>query len=166
MPFLFILLSAPLLYAHVIQDNVATTHKERFSLSTVCQKMVTHESPLIDIVSGTVIDCMGKKVKVDGFCDKEMAADPYYIRAYVDRDAKQVVCHSGRKVLFKYLCVKRSDAQYCEGKAQSRCLDLKQKLAKRLDLVHASFVKNEKGIKQLNCFYESLPLEEKRLGTL
>lgn len=164
--FLFILFFSQTLFGHVIQDDVATTQKEKFSLRTVCQKMVTHESPLIEIVSGTVIDCMGKKVEVSDFCDKEMAADPYYIRAYVDQTEKQVVCHSGKKVLFKYLCVKRTDAQYCEGKAMARCEELKTKLAKRLDLVHSSFVKNEKGIKQLNCFFESLPLKEKRFGNL
>ena len=122
--------------------------------------MVTHESPLIEIVSGTVIDCMGQKIDVGNFCDKEMAADPYYLRAYVDRESKEVVCHSGKKVLFKYQCVKLSDRILCDSKAQASCLQMKQKLAKRLDLVHASIIKNEKGIKELNCYFESLPLKE------
>ena len=122
--------------------------------------MVTHETPLIEIVSGTVIDCMGKKIDVGNFCDKEMAADPYYLRAYVDRESKEVVCHSGKKVLFKYQCVKLSDRILCDSKAQASCQQMKQKLAKRLDLVHASIIKNEKGIKELNCYFESLPLKE------
>jgi hypothetical protein len=158
---IFAILLLPLFaFSNVIQDDVSTTDKFRFPFKTVCQKMVTHESPLIEIVSGTVIDCMGKKVDVGNFCDKEMAADPYYLRAYVDRESKEVVCHSGKKVLFKYQCVKLSDRILCDSKAQASCQQMKQKLAKRLDLVHASIIKNEKGIKELNCYFESLPLKE------
>lgn len=158
---IFAILLLPLFaFSNVIQDDVSTTDKIRFSFKTVCQKMVTHETPLIEIVSGTVIDCMGKKIEVGNFCDKEMAADPYYLRAYVDRESKEVVCHSGKKVLFKYQCVKLSDRILCDSKAQASCQQMKQKLAKRLDLVHASIIKNEKGIKELNCYFESLPLKE------
>jgi hypothetical protein len=78
-----------LVFANVIQDDVSTTDKIPFSFKTVCQKMVTHESPLIEIISGTELDCMGKKVDVGIFCDKEMAADPYYLRGYVDKLKKE-----------------------------------------------------------------------------
>jgi hypothetical protein len=152
----FLLFLSTFSFSHIIQDDVSTTTKERFSLSTVCKKMVSHESPLIDVVSGTEIDCMGKKVSAINFCVKEMAQDPYYIRAYVDQSSKEVVCHSGKKVLFKYLCVKMSDKKYCDSNPKETCLSLKTKLAYRLDLIHSAVVKNEKGIKQLNCFYESL----------
>lgn len=124
--------------------------------------MVTHEAPLIDAVSGTELDCMGKKVEADKFCDKELAADPYYLRAYIDKEKREVVCQSGKKVLFKYICVKLSDKALCSKDAKTSCTSIQQKLAKRLDMVHSSFTKNEKGIKQLNCYFESLPLSEKR----
>ena len=149
-----------LAFSNVVQDDVSTTEKIRFSFKTVCQKLVAHESPLIEVISGTELDCMGKKVDVATFCDKEMAADPYYLRAYVDREQKEVVCHSGKKVLFKYQCVKLTDKKLCESTAKASCEQMKQKLAKRLDIVHSSFTKNEKGIKELNCYFESLPLKE------
>ena len=120
--------------------------------------MVTHEAPLIDIVNGTELDCMGKKVNVGDFCYREMAADPYYLRAFIDKDTKEVECVSGKKVLFKFLCVKLSDKKFCSQSAKESCGVIQQKLARRLDMVHSSFTKNEKGIKQLNCFFESLPL--------
>ncbi len=148
-------------FSSIVQDDVSTTDKIRFPFTTVCQKMVTHESPLIDVVSGTELECMGKKVDVGAFCDKEMAADPYYLRAYVDRATKEVVCHSGKKVLFKYQCVKLTDRKLCESTAKASCEEMKLKLAKRLDIVHSSFTKNEKGIKELNCYFESLPLKDK-----
>ncbi len=150
-------------YAHIIQDDVSITDKTRYALHTVCSKLVAHESPLIEIVSGTELDCMGKKVSVGKFCEKETAADPYYLRAYIDKEKKEVICVSGKKVLFKYLCVKLSDKILCSQEAQKSCQHIQDKLAKRLDMVHSSFIKNEKGIKQLNCFFESLPLAEKSI---
>ncbi len=156
-----LLLLVPLLsLAGVVQDDVSVTEKFRFSFQTVCKKMVTHESPLIEVVSGTELDCMGKKIHVGPFCEKEMAADPYYLRAHVDREAKQVVCTTGKKVLFKYQCVKLTDKALCSKEAKSACSEIREKLAKRLDIVHTSFTKNEKGVKELNCYFESLPLSE------
>lgn len=125
--------------------------------------MVSHESPLIEVVSGTILDCMGKKIQVGNFCEKKLATDPYYLRGYLDKETKEAVCVSGKKVLFKYQCVKLSDRELCSRPAEKSCLSIREKLAKRLDLVHSSFVKSEKGIKQLNCFFESLPLSEKTI---
>lgn len=162
--FLFLLSFSAL--AHIIQDDVATTDKVEFAFQRVCQKMVNHESPLIEISSGTVLDCMGKKVAVSDFCDKEMAHDPYYIRAYIDRNKKKVICHSGKKVLFRYLCVKLKDRKLCSQEAKLSCSTIQKQLARRLDLVHSSIISNDKGIKQLSCFFESLPLAEKIHGSL
>ncbi len=157
----FILLFIPLFsFASVVQDDVSTTEKVPFPFKTVCSKMVSHESPLIEVVSGTELDCMGKKVDVGVFCDKELAADPYYLRAYVDRDQKEVVCHSGKKVILKYQCVTLKDRKFCDYTAKASCGLMKEKLAKRLDMVHSSITKNDKGIKELNCYFESLPLKD------
>ncbi len=103
---------------------------------------------------------MGKKVKASDFCEKTMATDPYYLRASFDEDTKEAVCVSGKKVLFKYLCVKLTDKELCSREAKDSCKVIREKLAKRLDNVHASFTKNEKGIKQLNCYYESPGIEK------
>lgn len=160
---MYLLFIIPFLsFAGVIQDNVNVVDRAEFSFKTVCSKSVTHEAPLIEVVSGTEIDCMGKKVKVGAFCEKELAADPYYLRGYVDKEKAKVICVSGKKVLFKYLCVKLSDKELCGNDAKKSCLVIQNKLAKRLDMIHHSFVKNEKGIKQLNCFFESLPLKDKQ----
>jgi len=153
---IYSLLLIPFLaFGHIIQDDVSVSDKSRHSLKQVCTKMGHVEAPLIDVVSGTQIDCMGKKVDVGEFCDKELAADPYYLRAYIDREKNEVVCVSGKKVLFKYLCVKLSDKAMCSQEAKVSCAYIQKKLAKRLEMIHASFVNNEKGIKQLNCFFDS-----------
>jgi hypothetical protein len=158
---IFALLFPFLAFAHIIQDDVSVTEKSRHSLKYVCSKSGYPDAPLIEIVSGTKLDCMSKKVEVGDFCEKELATDPYYLRAYVDKDKQEVVCVSGKKVLFKYLCVKLSDRDLCSTEASKACRYIQGKLAKRLDVVHSAFLTNPKGIKQLNCFFESLPLREK-----
>lgn len=148
-------------FAHIIQDDVSITEKTRHSFKYVCSKSGFPDSPLIEVAANTKLDCMSRKVEVGDFCEKEMAADPYYLRAYIDKDKQEVVCVSGKKVLFKYLCVKLSDKAMCSQKAEVSCAYIQKKLARRLDMAHSAFVNNEKGIKQLNCFFESLPLKEK-----
>jgi len=160
---IFILALLPLIsFSGIIQDEVSTTEKARFSFRTVCSKMVRHESPLIEVVSANTLDCMGKKVEVALFCDKAMAQDPYYLRAYVDESKKEVVCHSGKKVILKFQCTKKSDRYLCERNAKKNCEHFKELLAKRLDIVHGSFTQSSKGIKEINCYFESLPLHEKK----
>lgn len=158
MAFLFFLISFS--YAGVVRDEVAITDKVNFSWKTVCSKMVTHETPLIEAVSGTEIDCMGKKVNVSDFCFRELAQDPYYLRAFVREESKEVVCESGKKVNFKYQCVKLTDRRLCSQTSQKACAEIRVKLARRLDIVHHSFTNNDKGIKELNCYFESLPLND------
>lgn len=160
---IFAILLFPILsFAHIVQDDVSVLDKSRFSFKHACTRSGFEDSPLIEVISGTVLDCMGRKIEVADFCEKELAMDPYFLRAYIDKDSKEVVCVSGKKVLFKYQCVKLADKQMCSESAETACKFIQKKLARRLDMVHSSFVKNEKGIKQLNCFFESLPLIEKK----
>lgn len=156
----FLILLISLADAGVVKDEISVTDKVSFSWKSVCLKMVTHESPLIEPVSGTEIDCMGKKVNVSDFCEKELGHDPYYLRGYVAEASKEVVCQSGRKVNFKYQCVRLADKRLCGQSAEVSCNEIKQKLARRLDVVHHSFTKNEKGIKELNCYFEALPVKD------
>lgn len=146
-------------HAGVVKDDVSVTDKVTFSWKSVCAKSVGHETPLIEYVSGTEIDCMGKKVSATEFCEKELATDPYYLRGFYNEATQEVVCQSGKKVIFKYQCVRLADKVLCSQSSASACREMRQKLARRLDIVHHSFTKNEKGIKELNCYFESLPVK-------
>lgn len=158
---IFAFLFLPLfLQARIVQDDVSVTEKHSYPFQQVCQKMLGFEAPLIEIVSGTVLDCMSRKIDVSDFCEKEQAADPYYLRGYVDGEKKLVHCHSGKKVNFRYQCVKISDKELCSKQPKTACEFIKHKLARRLDLVESTFTKNPKGIKELNCKFESLPLKK------
>ncbi|MFA5583594.1 MAG: hypothetical protein WDA09_05205 [Bacteriovoracaceae bacterium] len=140
-------------WGRVLTDDITITSKETFTLKELCQEMVTHPSPLIEVKSITTVDCMGKKIKVTDFCQKKMVTDPYYLRGYASND--KVECISGKKVIFKYACRKKD--RLCKNSAEVSCSELRPKLAYRLDSVHSSFIQKE-SFKQLNCFYESTPL--------
>jgi hypothetical protein len=163
MIFLFFLLFPFTSFSRVIQDDVTVVEKFSYNMKEVCSKMVTHESPLVEVVSGTELDCMGKKIQVSDFCDKELVTDPYYLRGYVNREKKEVVCVTGKKVVFKYQCTKLSDGELCDGNSKTGCAFAQKKLARRLDLVEHSLAKSEKGIKELSCKFESLPLGNRKL---
>lgn len=153
--FFSFLLTPELLWGSVLVDDITLTSKETFSLSEFCQEMVTHPTPLIEVSSITTVDCMGKKVSVSEFCQKKMVTDPYYLRGYAKKD--YVECLSGKKVIFKYAC--RKSDKLCSQTALVSCQSLKEKIAYRLDIVHSAIIPKESG-KQLNCFYESLPLQK------
>ncbi len=157
---LLISLLTSLSFASIVQDDVSITEKHSYSFKEVCEKMLKFEAPLIEVVSGTTLDCMSKKVEVSDFCDKELVQDPYYLRGYVDREKKLVHCQSGKKVIFRYQCVKLADKELCSKEPKAACEFIKHKLARRLDLVEHSFSKNPKGIKELSCKFESLPLKK------
>ena len=156
---ILLLLVSQLSFASIIQDDVAVTEKRSFAFKQVCEKTLGFESPLIEAKSGTVLDCMSRKVDVSDFCDKELVTDPYYLRGYVDEEKKLVHCHSGKKVNFRYQCVKLSDRELCSKEPKAACEFIKHKLARRLDIVESQFSKNAKGIKELQCRFESLPLK-------
>ena len=144
-----------LVHAEILMDEVLTVDRSEYSLKTVCSKILNNDFPLVEIASGTEVDCMGIKIDVAKFCDKELSADPYYIRAYTDKNKNKVICHTGKRVIFKYQCVKLTDKKICETHPRNACETFKEKLAKRLDLVHFSKMKNAKGHEQVNCYFEA-----------
>ncbi len=149
-----IFLQALFSFAHIVQDDVTIVNKFPHKFYEVCKQSGYPDSPLIDVVSGTEIDCMGRKVDVSEFCDKSLAADPYYLRAFIDKMKNEVVCITGKKVIFRYQCVKLSDRAICSKNARDSCTDVHKRLARRLELIHASYIRTDKGIKQLDCFFE------------
>jgi len=143
-------------FSHIIQDDVLIVEKKYFTFNYVCKKSFPTDSPLIEVLGGTQLDCMGRKLNVSNFCDNELRSDPYYLRAYIDKNKNEVICLTGKKVIFKFVCAKLTDRKICTLNSKTACLKIQEKLAKRLDIVHASFIKNEKSMKQLNCTFESI----------
>jgi hypothetical protein len=152
-------------FSGVVKYDVTTTDSAEFTFQTACARSFTHDSPLVEAKTSTEIDCMSKSLDAGDFCEKALASDPYLLRGEVDAEKKVIRCYSGKKAILKYQCVKFSDRPLCAD-AKKACSEMKRKLARRLDTVHASVTKNEKGVQELNCYFESLPLKEEFRGSL
>lgn len=163
---ILILLLLPILsQSGVVKYDVTTTDTSDFSFQTACARSFNHDSPLVEAKSPTELDCMSKILDAGDFCAKALASDPYLLRGEVDAEKKVIRCYSGKKAILKYQCVKFTDRKICAD-AKAGCADMKRKLARRLDTVHTSVTKNEKGVMELNCYFESLPLKEEFRGSL
>lgn len=92
---------------------------------------------------------MGTTVKVVTFCDEVEASNPYFTRAFVSVKTKKVVCQSAKRVILKWQCEGNSDP-YCKD-IDIGCFLFKEKLARRLKLVHKSL---DSG-KYLNCYFDA-----------
>ena len=137
-------------FAQIIQDDVFVVDEKIFSYQEVCKFLTKRESPLITFHSINKLDCMGSIVEVSSFCDAKTQEDPYYIRAIVDKEEKNVVCKSAKRVTLKYKCKMKND-EYCQDK-EVGCYLFQEKLAKRLRLVHSSLM--QQGTHQvLNCHF-------------
>ena len=136
-------------HAKILQDDHYTTGSNSYSWSEVCKHITKRESPLIEYDSISSLDCMGKKVEVDSFCNEKEAANPYYTRAVVSKD-KKVKCYSGKRVLLKWQCEGKED-KYCKDE-EIGCFLMKEKLAKRLSISHQSL---DKETQTLKCYFDA-----------
>jgi len=136
------------LFAQIIKDEKYITGTSEYSFEDVCKFLTNRESPLIDYKSVTSLNCMGKSLKVAPFCEEKEAANPYYIRAVVDKESKKVQCLSSKRVIIKYQCKSKEDT-YCKD-VEVGCFLFKEQLAKRLKIVHQSLT--DQNI--LNCYFD------------
>lgn len=133
----------------IIRDDHYTIDFKVYSFQAVCKKLTQRESPLIEVVGISQLDCMGKKVFISKFCEVVEASNPYYTRGKIDKLSKAVHCLSAKRVILKWECEGESD-QYCKDK-EVGCFLFKEKLAYRLKLVHASLTEK----KFLNCYFDT-----------
>jgi len=145
----FFLLFPTLIFAKILKDEVSLVSELKFSFNQVCKSLTKRESPLIEYKSVSEIDCMGTIVEVRKYCERQLISDPYYIRAVVDKENKNVICKSAKKVILKYQCEKGTT--YCED-SEIGCFRLQEKLATRLKLEHHSITEEKKN-KILNCYF-------------
>lgn len=143
------------LAAQVIQDDIYSRKHNAYSFEEVCKWKFTKEYPLISKNSITTLECMGRVMRVLEFCQAKESQNPYLIRGIVKND--RVWCLSASRVIFKYKCANNS--RYCHD-AQLGCYELKDSMANRLKVVHASLMTLNKHQKVLNCYFDVKDIAE------
>ena len=143
-----ILFFSSFVQAKIIKDDHYITGQKKFDWKQVCFKLTKRSSPLIEFKSIYELDCMGTTVNITPFCDETEAANPYYSRAIVSKTEKKVICQSAKRVVIKWECEGKKD-RYCRD-SEIGCFLFKERLAKRLKLVHQSITDK----KYLNCYFD------------
>lgn len=144
-------------HSKVLKDEVLVKKETFHSFSQVCKHLTQRDSPLIEIFSINKLDCMGEIVEVLKFCAKERSVDPYFSRAFVDKERNRVVCQSASRVSLAYLCEKEPD-EFCQDK-EIGCHKLKNKFAHSLKLQATYFGEAPRG-QTLNCHYAAGSAQE------
>ncbi len=139
--------------AKVTKDEVYITGENEYTFKEACKLVTKRESPLIEALSVTSLDCMGTAITVSDFCFKKESSNAFYVRAVVDKKNKKVICKSARRVIVKYECDSPSKKKFCDD-PQIGCYFLQEKLARRLKVVHSSVLpSSNKSHKELNCYF-------------
>ncbi len=136
--------------AKLIKYEVLGSKKEQFTYLDVCKKMGHRHLLLVERI-GDSIDCMGSKVTPLEFCKAIYLTDPQYIRGYIDKSSKAIVCQKGKDVALSISCDKR-DNKFCED-ARASCIVLKDEFAVNLNLVHQTLLYQGAQGRVLNCHY-------------
>lgn len=150
--FIFIIIPS-FAFAGIVKNEVYLQSEKKFSFKEVCHKMVGKNTPLIEKISQSLIDCMGKKISARKFCEETFKDNPYFARGFVEKNSKLVNCQLATKVLVKYQCKKKDD-NYCE-ESDLGCEGLKTYLAVNLKTTYHSFLTNPTGEKFLSCYFEA-----------
>lgn len=143
----FILSFSSTTFGKVITDDHYKIKETIYSWQDVCRKLTKRTSPLIEYKSISQLDCMGDIVDVIKFCDEQEITNPYLTRALVKKD-KTIRCVSGKRVVIKWECEGKED-KYCKD-PDIGCFLFKEKLARRLKLIHQSVTDK----KHLNCYFD------------
>lgn len=132
-------------YANFLVDDHYTTKTTEYTFQEVCRALTLRDAPLIE-GEGSVLDCMGTKVKPIDFCLKREVTNPYITRAVISD--RKILCKSASRVILKWKCEGETD-RYCKDKDVG-CFLFKEVLARRLKLAHHSLQNGE-----LNCYFDT-----------
>ena len=136
-------------YAKLMRYDNSVLFETKHSWDKVCKSMTNKDYPLIDKKSSDKLDCMGIEVDVYKFCDKEEEKNSNYSKAYIDKEFKQVICQSSKRVILKWQCQKND--RFCQD-LDIGCYLFKEKFARRIKLIHSSFTEEKKFI---NCYFDN-----------
>lgn len=124
----------------------------KFSLKEACSKMGFKNLVIVEQVKQSAIDCMGKKLDVNDFCDK-FSNQKNFTRGYIDSDARRVICEEATGVSLSVTCEKDGAHEKVCISPEKSCHILKKLYARRLALIHSAFLDIFPG--QVNCYYST-----------
>ena len=108
-----------------------------YSYQDVCHSFGYRDNILVDRVSYTKLDCMGKIASVGQFCQSKHGHSPLYLRGHLPKQGK-AICEKGLAVTLEYDCPS-SQKGICKS-AKNSCSWLGRSFAANLALTSAKKV--------------------------
>lgn len=156
---LLAILFSSLSNARILTFEVNEKERETFTAKEVCLFSLKKEAPLVEIGKDkTQVDCMSEMVSINAFCREKRKLDPFFARGFYDEVNSKIVCQSARKIILKYECESKLE-RFCE-EATKGCLEMKERFAYELNIVHSGLSSSEEGNKVLICLFEAKTIRE------
>ena len=139
--------------AEVLKYDITGYKRTLHTYKDVCEKFGHKELLIIDVTNPIELDCMGYKVSIKDFCQKDELPPNgvSLLRGYVNQRMSEVVCEYGKSAFLSLSCDKKT-GHYCKT-AETGCSRLNDIYAYNHQLFEASVVE-KKGQKVLSCLYE------------
>jgi len=143
--------------AKVMEFKVSKQIRKTSSFKEACEVMGYSDNLLVESKGMVALDCMGKIVKVNDFCAKKPQKGKAFLRGFINKKEKKVICQYGNSANLSLSCETRKTRKYCGAPAES-CRKLKNYFAKDLEVTHHSrLFANEQ--ETLNCYFGKLNLD-------
>ena len=155
--FFFSIFMALASQAKVMEFKVSKQIRKNSTYKEVCEGMGFSDNLLIEAKGMVALDCMGRIVKVNDFCAKHTQKGKSFLRGFIDKDEKKIICQYGNSANLSLSCETKQTRKYCDSPENS-CKKLQAFFAKDLEVTHHSrLFNNEK--ETLNCYFGKLNLD-------
>ncbi|MCP4912517.1 MAG: hypothetical protein GY909_05315 [Oligoflexia bacterium] len=139
-------------WAKLLKHQITDRSRSIFTYHQVCMANGVKHLPLVSALNTYELDCMGKTVNVQEFCQNKFKDDPKLLRGFISKKLKEVVCEKGSMLEVSLSCDKKH-LPFCKNPKMG-CLNLKNIFAFNHKVEFVSFVKKDVD-DQLNCIFQS-----------
>lgn len=117
-----------------------------YEFKEACE-LLKKDSTLIEAKNQQYLDCMGEAVSGREFCLKKTEGQDNFVRAFIDKEERKVVCQFALRAELTFSC-EREDKSYCSSPVTG-CERLGQVFAAHKKIYHAGLI--DEGLK---CYFE------------
>jgi len=158
--FFFILISLFMTFAssaRVMEFKVSKQARKSSTFKEACEAMGFRNNLLVESKGLVALDCMGRILKVNDYCAKQVQTGKAFLRGFINKAEKKVVCQYGNSANLSLSCETKKTRKYCESPVTS-CRKLKNYFARDLEVTHHSRLFKDEA-ETLNCYFGKLNLD-------
>ncbi len=143
--------------AKVMEFKVSKQIRKSSTFKNACESMGFTNNLLIEAKGMVALDCMGRLVKVNDYCAKQKQEGKSFLRGFIDKSEKKIICQYGNSANLSLSCETKKTRKYCTSPEVS-CKKLKNFFAHDLEVTHHSrLFENDR--ETLNCYFGKLNLD-------